>query len=388
MNRLKKFNVFEKVQSEWLQANPKFYLSQAQKELKKNKEKGTEDKKEKDYIDNLKKLKIEDIKFNINDENKTFDILEPSFLKNNVYIRLYSDNSIGFSLMVDTEFNYKIILSLIKKLNKNTVLFSNIKKTLINPIFSNLNDFYGLYYSSFGTDIYPTFYLFLTKNINKYKNKIKKIRSNNKNKIIYYNNKIKGREFTDIENLEINNIRNKLKNITIDDIYFEKTEESYYGDEYSVKFKDKKLDSDVYRYNLISKNFFHQEKDPSKVYFGHLKNRYHTKNLSDAIKGIGLGYKIYKAFLKFNGYMVSDEQTSLDARKMYLYMLKDSDIYYIIDKNIKNKEKDAFSKDSAKVMLIWKDYPKIEKLVKLVRENELRKRRKYDYDKELQKYIK
>jgi hypothetical protein len=388
VKKLLKFDIFEKVQPEWIQANPKFYLSQAQKELKKKKEKGSEDKKEKDYIDNLKKIKVEDIKFNINDENKTFDILEPSFLKNKVYIRSYSDDSIGFSSNIKTEFNYKIILSLIRELNKNTILFSNIEKTLINPIFSNLNDFYGLYYSSMETNIYPTVYLFLTKNINKYKNKIKKIRSNNENKIIYYNNKVKGREFTDIENLEINKIRNKLKNITIDDIYFEKTEESKYGDQYSVKFKDKKLDSDVYKYNLISKNFFNQEKDPSKVYFGHLKNRYHTHSLSDAIKGIGLGYKIYKAFLKFNGYMVSDEQTSLDARKMYLYMLKDSDIYYIIDKNIKNKEKDAFSKDSAKVMLIWKDYPKIEQIVKIVRENELRNKRKYDYDKELQKYIK
>jgi len=388
VKKLLKFDIFEKVQPEWIQANPKFYLSQAQKELKKKKEKGSEDKKEKDYIDNLKKIKVEDIKFNIDDENKTFDILEPSFLKNKVYIRSYSDDSIGFSSNIKTEFNYKIILSLIRELNKNTILFSNIEKTLINPIFSNLNDFYGLYYSSMETNIYPTVYLFLTKNINKYKNKIKKIRSNNENKIIYYNNKVKGREFTDIENLEINKIRNKLKNITIDDIYFEKTEESKYGDQYSVKFKDKKLDSDVYKYNFISKNFFNQEKDPSKVYFGHLKNRYHTHSLSDAIKGIGLGYKIYKAFLKFNGYMVSDEQTSLDARKMYLYMLKDSDIYYIIDKNIKNKEKDAFSKDSAKVMLIWKDYPKIEQIVKIVRENELRNKRKYDYDKELQKYIK
>ena len=38
-------------------------------------------------------------------------------------------------------------------------------------------------------------------------------------------------------------------------------------------------------------------------------------------------------------------------------------------------------------MIIWKDYPKMEQLLRIVRTHELRNKRKYEYDKALLPYI-
>ncbi len=105
-----------------------------------------------------------------------------------------------------------------------------------------------------------------------------------------------------------------------------------------------------------------------KEYFGHLKNRYHVGNIGHEIKGIGFGYKCYKAFVKYNGYIVSDTSTSTQAKNIYIKLLKDDDIYHVI-----NDKED-------KIMLIWKDYPNTEKLMRIVKAEEKKSNKKFIYD--------
>jgi len=63
--------------------------------------------------------------------------------------------------------------------------------------------------------------------------------------------------------------------------------------------------------------------------------------------------------------------------------------FSVIDKGKKTRDEyTEFYNDTAKIMLIWKDYPKTEQLVKIVRTYELRNGRKYIYDKNLLLYIK
>jgi hypothetical protein len=383
--RLLSFNLFEKAQPEWFKKNPNFYLSKTEKELKDYKKKDTDEKISKqDYINQLKKLDINDIKFSYEDQWKQYSVTSPIFLIRNEFRQFSHGYACRFT--VNTEYNYKILIALIKYMDKETLILEDVDKNLINPLFKELTDYYGLFYQfGFGDK------LFLTKDRTEYKNKITELREANC-KIQYYNNKTKGKEFTDIELLEINNIKNKLKKLTIDDIYFTKDnwseEDGFLAKRvsYSVNFKDKELNQKMYLYGLIHKIFFTRDDSPSKVYFGHLRNRYHTSSISGYIQGIGVGYKIYKAFLKFNGYMVSDEQTSLAARKIYLNLMKDDDIYYIVEK--KRGQNGTYAPDSSKVMLIWKDYPKMEKLLRIVRTHELRNKRHYEYDKALLPYIK
>ena len=382
--KLLSFDLFEKAQPEWFKKNPNFYLSKTEKELGDYKQKSKDREiNHQDYINQLKKLDINDIKFSYEDQWEQYIVTSPSFFTANRF-RLFS-GGYSCSFVVKTEYNYKILLSLIKFMNKESVTFDNVDKNLINPLFKELNDYYGLFYYELGDK------LFITKSRSEYKEKILKLRKENA-KVYYFNSKTKGKEFTDIELLEINNIKNKLKKISIDDIYFTKDdwskEDGFLSKRvsYSVKFKDKDLNSKMYLYGLIHNLFFTREDSPSKVYFGHLKNRYHTSSISNYIQGIGVGYKIYKAFLKFNGYMVSDEQTSLAARKIYLNLMKDEDVHYIVEK--KKAQNGTYSNDSSKVMLIWKDYPRMEQILRIVRTHELRNKRKYEYDKALLPYIK
>lgn len=391
--KLLTFDLFEKVQPDFFKKNPKFYLSQSVKELKKRKKDDTEKEiSNQEYINKLKQTKIEDIKFSFNEQWKQYNIISPNFLTSTSI----SDFGKSFSCRSKrpNEYDYKIILAFVKSINRKEITLSNVDKNTINPLFKELSGYYGLYYKDAGN------YLYLTTDEKKYKNKISEIKKSEyeDTKIIYYNNNTKGKEFTDIELIEVNKLKNILKNITVDDISFTKDDwsDSEYESlfdrvSYSVKFKDKELTDKIYKYKLIQTNFFTREDDSNKIYFGHLKNRYHTGSIETEIQGIGLGYKIYKAFLKFNGYMVSDEQSSLLARKIYYNLLKDDDVYYIVDKGKPEKynKLTGFSiDDKNKVMLIWKDYPKMEQLLRIIRTHELRNKRKYEYDKALLPYIK
>jgi len=389
---IKKFKKFivEKVQPDWFDKNPDFYLSRNVKDMDKNKEYYRKSKEKTDIlVSKLKKTSVNEIKFKhdkYTENSAKYDIISPQFLKGNsinVFNKEYT-----YSAYQQSEYHYKIYLAFINHKNKNwfsknSITFKHVDKNIINPLFKELNNFYGVYYKCSYDDT-----LYLTRDKEEYKEKINYIKEKGY-KIIYYNHKVKGKEFTDFDIIEISKIKNKLKNITIDDLYYERNpHKSPLGDRdyYNVRFKDKELDEKVRKYKLVSEDFFFKEEDSGKVYFGHLKNRYHTRSISHYVKGIGLGYKIYKGFLRFNGYMVSDSQTSVDARKMYYNLLKDNDIYHVIDKN--TKDKSDFGRDSNKIMLMWKTFPKIKQLLRIVRTHELRNGRKYEYDKQLLKDLK
>ena len=287
---------------------------------------------------------------------------------------------------LDTPYNYKIILALLKYMIDNDhfkelgngVDIVNVTRDNIKPLANGLQNFFVIYYKTFTREL-----VYLTADGVKYKNKINKIKRD-KQKILYFNDKAKGREFTDTELLEIDDIKNKVKNISYTDIGFDKVDDIYHT-YYDIKFNDKKLDTSIKKHKLINRPFFVLEYDYDKVYFGHLRNRYHNKGISKEIRGIGLGYKIYKAFLKFNGYMISDQQTSPSAQKIYYHLMKDDDVYCIVEKIGKS---DTFAEDSNKVLLIWKHYPKLNKLLKIIRTHELRNKRKYEYDRELLSIVK
>jgi hypothetical protein len=196
------------------------------------------------------------------------------------------------------------------------------------------------------------------------------------NKNIKVDKKIDKTEYVD----EIYDIREKLKSINYYDITF--TDEG--GGNYSPVFKDNQLNKDIKWYNLIPNPFFESFdfEDKDIIYFGDYKKRFHIpRGIQKVLMGIGLGFKLYKAFLKYQGYFVSNTNSTPAVRKIYYSLLKDKDVYSIIDKD-GTDEMD----DTPKVLLIWKDYPQIEQLVKDVRKFELENNRNYKYDKNLIKY--
>lgn len=372
--------ITEKVQSDFFEKNPDFYISRNKKEIQKvdkDKEEDKEDKEE--YIKDLKNAKVSDFIVEYTEEDKNYKISLPR--KFSIYFNKFNDLVAG-NFNFETEYNYKILLAIMNYTNEKSINFGYINKDIINPLFKNSNDIYGIYYQN------GIFNLFLSKDKNEFITKLKELKSSNKVKILYTNNKVKGKEITDYGEIIVSKLKNKLKKISYSDIIIEQIKKHKYF--YNVIIKDEKINEDLIKIGLDPIMRFQQESatmSSNKTYFGHLKNRFHTQGLDNNLKGIGLGYKIYKALLKHVGYMVSDEQSTTGARNIYYHLLKDDDVYYIIDKDAEQANQ-QYASDSNKVMVIWKDYPNIKKLLKIVREHELRNGRKYKYDKELLKYIK
>lgn len=374
--------VIEKIQDDYFEKNPNFYLSKNKERIKKQKDENEERNKDsEDFGKKIKNVKIEDIGFEYNEQWKEYISMKPDFLINKYLVREGKPGEYFFSVSngIRNEYDYKVYVAFINKLSKNeNITITYIPRDIINTIFENIEGYYSVLYNDSEQDS-----LFLTKKLENYKTKIKELKNINYVKIIYTNYNIKGKVFTDYNSVIKTKVRNKLKNISYEDIYFTNKEKIYY-----IHFKDNELDKLAKSSKLVPYEFF--TKEPyikNKEYFGHLRNRYHIiSGLGEEVKGIGLGYKIYKAFLKQVGYIISDEQTSTDARKIYYNLLKDDDIYHIIDRSGEHIGQD-YSTDSEKILLIWKDYPKKEKLISIIRKNELNTKRKYKYDKELMKYV-
>jgi len=363
--------IVEKVQVDFFEKNPDFYLSKNKKDIQKEKEEDKEYKEEiEEFNRTLKGIDYKDIKLKFDEKTEEYIVVSPEELKDKYSAYFTRDEKIIASIRQRSEYNYKFILSTIKTVNKPTIIFDRIDKPMINPIFKEIDDYYALCVM----DDYG-YSLILIKDRKEFKDKITEIRKDEYKKIVYTNFKTKGKELTDYEKIQVNKNRNKFKEISYEDIKFKPSDD---GRRYDV----------ILPGGVILNSFFDKEKNRNKVYFGHLKNRFHVpRGLRSEFKGIGLGYKIYKAFLKHNGYYVSDEQTSTGARKMYYNLLKDDDVLHVIDQHGETKG-DSFSSDSQKVLLVWKDHPKIEKLMRIVRKHELRNNREYKYDKDLLKYIK
>ena len=374
--------MFEKVQPDYFEKNPDFYLTKNIEDMKKEKEQGTDhhDNENRDeYIKTIKNIRVEDIPIEYDDEHKQYRM---EIGNTNVNVSKYNDGWNFDWLSYETEYNYKLILAVLGIMKENTAMWVNTPKELINPLFKNIDDYYGVYYYN-GDE--RKMYLLLTKSKRDFGSKLKEIKKNPNWKSFYINNKVKGKELTDYNKIKLSHIKNKLKNISYNDIELVQNEHGY-----GYKFKDGEINNDLLKLGISTSRFFTKDGSMghSKTYFGHLKNRYHAHSLPEEFKGIGLGYKLYKALLKENGYIVSDEQSSVGARKMYYYLLKDDNVLHVIDKDDKDPKQGNFGKDTQKVLLIWKDHPKIEKLMRIIRKNELKTGRKYKYDKDLLKYIK
>ena len=368
----------EKIQDEYFEENPDFYLTKNIEDMKKEKEQKKSNTSEEEYIKTIKKIKVEDITVDYEDKLKSYDLKVGD---QRILLRNYPEG-LTFGFIPNTEYNYKLIKAVLNNSSESSTSFARVPKEIINPLFKHIDDYYGVYYYD---GHHRDMILFLTKSKRDFSAKLKEIKKNDDWKIFYLNNKVKGKELTDYQEIKTNHLRNKLRDISYKDIVFEKTENGY---GYKYKFKDKELNNELAQLGLTNSGFFIKEGHGRKVYFGHLKNRFHVgQGLPEAFKGIGLGYKLYKAFLKHNGYYVSDEQTSTGARKMYYYLLKDDNVLHVIDKEDKDPNQGSFGQDTQKVLLVWKDHPKLEKLMRIVRKHELKSGRKYKYDKELLKYI-
>ena len=368
--KILKFNVFEKLEPEWFDKNPDFYLSKGRENIKKDVDYHQGINKTKENIGKLlKKIDVNDIKWE-KDDNDYYTTIKPESIKD-VYKFVYraSDDEYNFyggGRDLISHNHYKIILSFVNYINQKSIIINGIEKIIITDLFLN-SDYYGLVYKKYSID------LFLTKNKNEYFEKIKELKLDSYIKIIYHNSKIKGKELIDYKNIDKQKIRHRLKDVKYTDIYFNKTMDKYDRDNYSVQLRDKEL------YNASKKldifRSFRFTSDNSKSYFGQLKNRFHAGNIDSTVRGMGLGHKIYKAFLKKIGYIVSDDQSSYAAQNIYIKLLKDNDVYHVI-----NEEEN-------KVMLIWKNYPKIEELMIIVKKEEEKTNKKFIYDDELLKYI-
>lgn len=363
MKYLKKYIINEYVQKNWFNNNPNFFITQGVKQYKHYKKSTIDKVRYKNDI--LKKIKINDIKYKIDNNRfiKRYNVISPVDI-NNYSFSLY-DNYYSLNILIynDMLYLYKLYISFINFLNKNelTIELTGDKYDIIK----RLSNYYLILYKD------STSFLFLTKNKD---NLIKKLNElKNKKTILFIKTQLNNKEFTDIEILDINKIRNDLKMISYNDITFQKDKNRY-----NVIIKNKKLNNKIKKYQLISYDFFVREDFSFNFdYFGHLKNRFHNNGLSSHVQGIGLGYKIYKSFIKYQGYIITNKSTSVFAKNIYYHLLRDKDIYHVID-NINDR-----------LLLIWKNYPKIKliKLIRIIHKYEKLNNYKYNYDKRLNNFI-
>ena len=177
--------MFEKVQPDYFEKNPDFYLTKNKENIKKEKKHTEENKKDEEkYIKTIKNINVKDIPIEYDKDYKMY-ILKIG--ETGVYIKKnYNANTWGFiKLDFDSEYNYKLILSIQNKRKENTFTWYNIKKELINPLFKNTEKYYGVYYFN-GENF--SMYLFLTKSKKEFSEKIIKLHiqrcSNNPKSIV------------------------------------------------------------------------------------------------------------------------------------------------------------------------------------------------------------
>jgi hypothetical protein len=137
------------------------------------------------------------------------------------------------------------------------------------------------------------------------------------------------------------NLRNLIKNIDYTDILFQEGE--LYGND---QFYNVEIDS--YEINTLltyAKNYSYINKiagekvNPNKfdinISVGKKDfNRVHFhKSLPILLRGIGFGYKIYKALAFKLGFLSSDNTASFAAQSVWYHLIQDPDFNYILHKN-------------------------------------------------------
>lgn len=136
-------------------------------------------------------------------------------------------------------------------------------------------------------------------------------------------------------------LRNAIKSINYTDIYFQKVElyksEQFYNVEIDNKeinilltyaknyAKQNKIAGEKVNPNKFDINISTNEMDFNRVHF--------HKSLPKILRGVGLGYKIYKALALKLGYLTSDNTASFAAQSVWYYLIQDPDFNYILHKN-------------------------------------------------------
>lgn len=172
----------------------------------------------------------------------------------------------------------------------------------------------------------------------------------------------------------LKHIREHLKNVSINDISVNIY--SVRGDVYLKKSYTESISDILLEYATATNSFL-----PIKMEFliERDMHRLHTANgLDERLRGIGLGYKMYKAIINELGYARSSYfSTNKDSRKIWYHLIQDDDYYSIIlnkgitelkDKSFlhdKNAKFPDATKELEGVLIISKKLP-LEEIKKLV----------------------
>jgi len=183
---------------------------------------------------------------------------------------------------------------------------------------------------------------------------------------------------------EKDNVKELFQDVEVNDIYFERKRRYYTS--YILHFKKEYLDNEYIK--LCGKQgrgykrlYFYKNEYENNWFFGkEVGHRFHIDfGLPSKMQNIGIGLKIYKAFLKHVGYIVSNYNINGKVSSIYYQLLQDPDYYHIIDLDDRD--------DKDKIMIIDKKYEHIDELLKIIRKKENEENREYIYDKELQRYV-
>ncbi len=189
-----KFNQFltEKIDPEWFDKNPNFYLSSnAKSEINKGRNYRKEEKLSNEKMDNfMKRLKESDIKWeysnNSNSRYGYYSVVKPKelsgvFIKHCENKELCGDGEYSFenvgendTPLYNSPYHYKIVSSFIKYKKDNFYWFDGITSNMINDLFKENNNYYGFYYGQEGGS--RSLFLSLDKKI--YLTKLKEVKNN------------------------------------------------------------------------------------------------------------------------------------------------------------------------------------------------------------------
>lgn len=136
-------------------------------------------------------------------------------------------------------------------------------------------------------------------------------------------------------------LRDEIKKIKYTDIDF--TEDIKFGEEqsYDININNNYINVLLRYAKNYSKMFKMNNNRVDPKYFD-LKisanptefNRVHFyRPLPPILRGVGLGYKIYKALGMFLGYISSDNTASMPAQSIWFYLIQDKDFNSIVSKN-------------------------------------------------------
>jgi hypothetical protein len=136
-------------------------------------------------------------------------------------------------------------------------------------------------------------------------------------------------------------LRNAVKRINYTDISFQKGELYKNEQFYNVEIDNKEINILLtYAKNYSIQNKIAGEKVTPNKFDINISvnetdfNRVHFhKSLPKILRGVGLGYKIYKSLALELGFLSSDNTASFAAQSVWYHLIQDSDFNYILHKN-------------------------------------------------------